>query len=323
MRWCARGGGGGGLAARGQRNGVQTMAGKRKPAGPGESKLPTFARIEMSRIIEPELPARATMRDDKMRELVESMRELGQLDPVIVEQHEAMYELIAGHRRYLAARELKWTQLNAMVYAEGGAPKEAVMLHENLIREDLNPAEEALFMAQVREKHELDEAGLCRVFRRSADYIAGRFALLRGDSEVFAALQRGELRLGVAHELNRITDEGTRRYYLDLARRSDPSARVVHSWVAEWVAQQRPTLPLGPGAAGAPGAGGAPGADGAEAAAPGAGGAPVEPGPQVPFFGCELCGGTKDPYNLITVQMHKWHWTDILASVERAAKGQP
>jgi ParB/RepB/Spo0J family partition protein len=298
------------------------MAGKRKPKGPAEAKLPKFQRIDMSQIREPDLPARATMRDDKMRELIESMRELGQLDPVIVEEDAGMYEIVAGHRRYLAARELHWRTLNAMVYASGGAPKEAMMLHENLIREELNPAEEALFMAQVREKLGLDEAGLCRVFHRTAEYIGGRFALLRGDPDIFAALQRGELRIGVAHELNRITDEGMRRYYLDLARRSDPSARVVHQWVADWIAQQRPGLPIAPGAELGPGA---PAADGASSApgAPGPDGAAAAAGaPEAPFFGCQLCGGTKDPYNLVTVQMHKWHWADILASVERAAKGE-
>jgi ParB family chromosome partitioning protein len=297
------------------------MAAKRKGNAHAGAALPRFARVALDRILEPELAARATMSDTRMQDLIESFRTVGQIEPITLEQHEGMFAIITGHRRFLAARHLKWADMAAMVYAEGTAQAAAMMLHENLCREELNPAEEALFMAQAREKFALDEEGLCKLFHRSADYIASRFALLRGDPEIFAALQKGELRLGVAHELNRISDEAMRAYYLDLARRSDPSARVVHGWVNDWLKEKRPPLPImNHGAA-------ALGGESADGASPLT--SEVEPGapppdgsaPAAPFFGCELCGGTKDPYNLVEVRMHKWHWTDILESVKRAAKG--
>ena len=298
------------------------MAPKRKPTAPPGQVLPEFRRIPLDRIIEPELAARATMSDTKMRELIDSFRAVGQLEPITVEQHEAMFEVITGHRRYLAARELEWKELAAMVYPEGQAQRWAMMIHENECREDLNPAEEALFMAQMREKLSLDEEGLCKLFHRGPDYIAGRFALLRGDPQIFSALQQGQIRLGVAHELNRITADDMRAYYLDCARRSDPPARVVHQWVAQWMAQIRPTLP-GTTEASAPG-NGQPGA--VAASVPGGGESDGAAGAETPAptnrLECALCGGHKDPYNLIQVTMHHWHWSDIEKAVERAGKGE-
>jgi ParB family transcriptional regulator, chromosome partitioning protein len=298
------------------------MAKKNKPEAQGKVVLPEFRRIPIDRILEPELPARATMSDAKMDELVESMKVLGQLEPISVEQHDAMFELVTGHRRLLAARRLEWREIAAMVYAEGNVQAAAMMLHENACREDLNPAEEAIFMAQCREKFNLDEAGLCQMFHRGPDYIAGRFALLRGDPEIFAALQRGEIRLGVAHELNRITADDMRAYYLDVARRSDPPGRVVHQWVEQWRMQARqpvvyPIPPAGDAASSPSSEPPAPDDGSAEAPAP-----PIPGAGAVPRFDCQLCGGYKDPYNLIEVRIHKWHWEDILKAVERAGRGE-
>lgn len=299
------------------------MPGKRKPkVNPGVIH-PEFRRIPLAAIVEPQTPARATMHDGKLQELVESMRALGQLEPVTVERRNGSFEIITGHRRYLAARELQWPELAAMVYAEGTAQTAAMMVHENTVREDMNPAEEALFMAQVREKLQLDEAGLMRTFHRSADYIAGRFALLRGDPEIFGALQRGEIRLGVAHELNRIDAADMRRYYLDCARRGDPPARVVRQWVESWRGQQQPTLSADVAAvveSVAAASGGEATTVGAESGAANGGGS-AAPAPY--RLECGLCGGHKDPYNLINVWVHKWHWEQILSAVNKpAAEGE-
>lgn len=274
-----------------------------------------FKHIEVSRVLPPDTPARATMNEGSMAELVESMRDLGQLEPITVERDDSMYKIITGHRRFLAARELRWPHIAAMVYPAGEPARLAMMLHENTVREDMNPAEEALFMAEVREKLQLDEAGLMATFKKSAAYIGQRFALLRGDPEVFACLQRGEIRLGVAHELNRITAEDMRRYYLDCARRADPPQRVVHQWVESWRAQQQPGLGGGTMAAVGPTAAPANGDGAAETAAAVEGLTGQKVNPQDYRLECGLCGGHKDPYNLIQVWVHKWHWDDILRAV--------
>jgi ParB family chromosome partitioning protein len=298
------------------------LAPHKKAKQGAEPSKPELLRVPLDRIFGPDIAARATMNDHKFQELVESMRLIGLASPVTLERRESMFEIIAGHRRVLAARELKWADIPAIVHAEGQADLFALRLHENVIREDLNPAEEALFMAQARDKLALDEAGLCNLFKRPPDYIAGRFALMRGDPEIFKALLAGEIRLGVAHELNRMGDDGMRRFYLDVARKSDPPARLVHQWVEDWKLNSRPPLPIEGGElvdGRAPGSanGGAPGelaGGGSDAAGVGA----VAP----PFFGCDLCGGDRDPYNLVHVKMHKWEWEQIQASVAKAGRGE-
>lgn len=294
------------------------MKGKQVEAAPAPAGT-RLMDIPLTQILEPELPARAQMNDQKMAELCDSMRAIGLVEPIAVEQHDLMYEIITGHRRFLAARALHWEAIRAVIYAEGTPNILAMRLHENIIREALNPAEEALYMAQAREKYELDEEGLCKFFHCSPGYLASRFALLRGDPEIFKALQAGEIRVGSAAELNRITDEGMRRYYLDICRRGDHPQKVVHQWVQDWMLQSRPTLPgvgnaiLGGRAAGAQ--------DGAAADANCSALAPTADASQPPAatLCCGLCGGDKDPYNLITVFIHRWEWDSIQQQIRKAA----
>jgi ParB/RepB/Spo0J family partition protein len=251
---------------------------------------------------------------------VESMKALGQIEPITVEQHEGMFEIITGHRRLFAAKQLAWKELAAIVYPEGKAEVLAMRLHENVCREDLNPAEEALFMAQARAKMGLDEAGLMALFHRSADYIGARFALLRGDPEIFKALLEGEIRLGVAHELNRIGDDGMRRYYLDCARRADPPARVVHQWVVDLAVRGSPQIPL-KGAEGGTGISpvGQAAGDGSGVVDDSPAGVTVGPAAAA-VSRCALCGGDRDPYNLVTVQIHRWEWEQIERQVQSALR---
>jgi ParB-like chromosome segregation protein Spo0J len=97
------------------------------------------------------------LRPDVVAELVQSMRERGQLQPIIVRPNSqgTGYWLVAGRHRLEAARKLKWDSINALVF-EGMNADEAELaeIEENLIRADLSPAERALHQARRKELYE-------------------------------------------------------------------------------------------------------------------------------------------------------------------------
>lgn len=263
---------------------------KPKPAAAqGAPGAPKLRLIPIANIDEPALPAREAMSERGMAELVDSMQEIGLLSPLIVFEKGGRVEVVAGHRRLLAARELGWAGVPCIVHPSSFAAKDAAMLHENVVRENLNAAEEAVFIAQVMERSNLDEEGICRLMHKSPDYIADRLRLLRNDIEVFQALRRGDINLAVARELNKFSDEQMRRYYLDAAVRSGCSSRVVTQWLAEFRSQSSAPAAL-------------------EGEAP----APVEQEPALAHIDqCFLCGGAKDPYNLVTVRIHRWELEEL------------
>lgn len=257
--------------------------------------MPELRWVALADIVEPAQALRVAMDDTKMQELMDSMREIGQQMPVQLKPRDGHYEIETGHRRFIAAQMMGWSELLAMVYQPGELIEHAAKLAENTCREDITAAEEARFFAELLEAHKLDEAGLCRAVRRSPDYVADRLRLLSGDEDVFRNLQERKISFTVARELNKCGDELQRRYFLHQALASGVGSRVVSRWIAEWRAT------LGP----------------SPAATPTAEMAPAPATTPAPFFGCELCGGDRDPYNLVSVRLHKHEWEHILKAYLR------
>ena len=273
-----------------------------------EGARPRYMLVKLEYIDEPRLAARASMSESAMNELMESLDEVGQLEPVTLEENDGRFEIITGHRRFLAIRELngiysrkgelRWTCLKALVYKAGEIQTLAARLHENIVRENLNPAEEAVFMRQAMEQYSLDLAGLCKLFKRSEQYVSSRFALLRGDLEIFNAVQEGRITLGAAHQLNRISEDKARKHYLEQAKLWSPPGRVVEGWVREWSSIKQHVLGVGDTQR-----------------------AEVTPAEVTEYVDqCALCGGYRDPGNLISIRIHKWEWESILTQLTQAQK---
>lgn len=282
--------------------------------------MPQLKTLALNDIDEPVLPIRAAMDEAKLHELAESMAGIGLLQPIGVKPlgtaclhcgkeekahtsrvqctYYMRYEIEFGHRRFLAAQSLNWKEIVAVVFQVGELAEGAAMLAENAEREDVTAAEEALLFAQAQERFSLDEDGLIKRFRRSAQYIGDRLALLRNDPQIFKALHQRQINFSVARELNKIADENMRRYYLDAAVRGGTNARTVASWRQQLIAQQVPATsasPLPVSAVDTP---------------PEAGSSPT----------CFLCGGHKDPWNLESVYIHKHEREHILRMLEKAAE---
>jgi ParB/RepB/Spo0J family partition protein len=274
-----------------------------------EPGQPETMIIKLEAILEPELAARCSMSDDDMAELIGSLDEIGQRNPIQLMRRGELFEIIDGHRRFLAARELnrryqrqgelRWTCLRAEVYPEGDPDLLAARLHANIIREQLNPAEEAVYMRQAMERFGLDLAGLCRLFHRSESYIDSRFKLLFGDPKIMQAVAEKRITLAAAHQLNRITDEPMRNHYLDCALRTSPPGHVVANWVNEWK-RMKPYL---------------------EQATMGAVEPQPQPEPEVYQRACAFCGGYLDQGNLIEVTVHKYEWERFITELRKAAGG--
>jgi len=273
-----------------------------RPEGSGRAKHHgELVEIALDYIDEPYLPAREKMDTEALEDLKQSMSSIGLLSPIVVRRNHGRYATVAGHRRLLAARELKWRSIKCLVYPENWEFQEAAKLHENVIRESLNSAEEALYFKQLLETLNLDEAGLCEAVKRSTSYVAERLKLLRGNPQVFEALRSGSISTHQAKSLNKFKDPTWCNYYLSQTLRSGTAARVIDEWFLQWQERQTPEEPR------------------AEITT-----APAEvPAIEPHQFVCFLCGGHRDPWNMETVQIHKWERQEVarmLASAEERIK---
>lgn len=252
--------------------------------------MPELKQVALADIDEPPLPARMAMDDEKLNALAQNMAAIGLLSPICLKANDLRYEIEAGHRRFVAARLLGWRDIRALVYQPGELAEGAAMLAENIYREDLSAAEEAILFEQTREKYNLDEAGLCARFHVTPDYLGDRMRLLRDDKDVFAALLARKITFTVARELNKCKYDDDRRYLLDIAIRTEYGGRVIADQRRQLEAQHMGTQVAQP---------------------------PEQPATDVPQaepyrLECAICGGHKDPFNLVIVHIHKWEWEQIL-----------
>lgn len=191
--------------------------------------------IPIALIDEPERPARMAMDDEKFDELCASVRKLGILQRLLLATKGDRYEVIAGHRRLMAAKRVGLVGVPADVYPTKDAAQEAIKHAENRFREDLTPAEEAVYFDELLNN---DAGGdvdrVCEIVGERRAYVEDRLLLLQGSRDVFDALAAGKIKLGVATEINKVTDARVQRAILHDAIQNGSTVAVVRGMVTEW-----------------------------------------------------------------------------------------
>ncbi|MGH2669563.1 MAG: ParB/RepB/Spo0J family partition protein [bacterium] len=258
--------------------------------------------VPLDVIDEPALAARATMDERKLEELAADISTRGVIFPLALVRVGARYEIIAGHRRYLASRMAGRVVVPALIYPTKDAALEGIKLVENILREDLNPAEEALYLRQLLERVERQDTDVLAVqLGVPRERVEQRLALLRLDPDTFEALRRGTIRVGIAQQLQRVTDLEMRRYFLDAAIRGGATTTVVTAWVTQW---QRDVGERARPAAPAPAAPSTPSMETA------------------PAFTCACCGRTDNVHLMRPMFFHQHCWLANVVPMLEAFRGQ-
>ena len=166
--------------------------------------------------------------------LAASIRHQGVLQPVIVRPRAAGgYELIAGERRWRAAREAGVPTIPAVVRDVGDRDTLLLGLVENVARENLSPVEEARAYASLIDEFELSLGDVAERVGRSKPSVSNRVRLLELPEDVLWMLARGDLSEGHARAVLALPDDAARRR---LARRISQEGLTVRA--AEKAAQE-------------------------------------------------------------------------------------
>ena len=145
-------------------------------------------------------------------ELAESIRAEGVLQPVVVRPRaEGGYELIAGERRWRAAREAGLSSVPALVREADDRQTLLLALVENVAREDLSPLEEARAYAVLLDEFTLSLGEVAERVGRSKPAVSNRLRLLELPQDVMGMLERGLLTEGHARAVLAVPDDEGRR----------------------------------------------------------------------------------------------------------------
>ncbi len=147
---------------------------------------------------------RGGMDEDQLRELADSLRQHGMLQPILARPkpgQDGRYQIIGGERRWLAAQRVPLHEVPVVVRAFGDREAMAAALVENLQRQDLNALEEAEGYRRLIEEFGLTQEALGQAVGKSRPHVANMLRLLNLPDRVRELLRDGALSAGHARAL--------------------------------------------------------------------------------------------------------------------------
>jgi len=155
-------------------------------------------RVSPDLIIANPSQPRTRFTDNGLEELVQSVREYGIIQPLVVTKTSNGYELIAGERRLRAARIVGLKEVPIVIRAAGDQEKLEIALIENIQREDLNPVELALGYKKLAEEFNLNQDQLAKKIGKSRPVVTNTLRILQLPQLIQEALINGEITEGHA-----------------------------------------------------------------------------------------------------------------------------
>lgn len=158
--------------------------------------------VEIKQIVRNEKQPRQEFDNDKLKELADSIKEHGIIQPILVRQiGNGNYEIIAGERRWRAAKIAGITKVPVVIKDVSEREVTEIALIENIQREDLNPIEEAMAYRQLIDEFGLTQEELSKRVGKSRPFIANSMRLLNLPNEAQHLVQKGMLTSGHARAL--------------------------------------------------------------------------------------------------------------------------
>ena len=182
---------------------------EKKEAGE-EAKLLKISLIQAN----PSQP-RKQFSDEELKELSESIKQFGVIQPLLVKKQGPLYEIIAGERRFRAAKLAGLTEVPVLIRNYDEKLSKEVAIIENIQREDLNAVEEALAYQSLISEYDLSQEELAERLSKKRTTITNSLRLLKLEEEILNYIREGKLKEGHGRALLAIP-EGKKR--LELAK---------------------------------------------------------------------------------------------------------
>lgn len=181
--------------------------------------------------------------EETIEELAASIREHGIVTPLLVQKKGKYYELIAGERRWRAAKKagLKKVPVLLRTFSEEQAAE--IALIENIQRENLNAMEEALAFRRLQEEYSLKQEDIAKRVSRSRSAITNSLRLLKLEEHVQTMLAEGKLSMGHARALLALEDPEMQKSTAEQVMENDLSVRETEKLVRRLLSPKKSKKP--------------------------------------------------------------------------------
>jgi ParB family chromosome partitioning protein len=197
--------------------------------------------VSLTNIVPSPLQPRREFEREPLEELVDSIRQRGIIQPLIVRRINDTYELIAGERRWRASKEVGLTEAPVIVRQASDLEVLELSLIENLQRADLNPIEEAQAYARLAGEFGMRQDDIAQKVGRSRASIANAMRLLDLDQQVQSWVVQGLLSVGHAKVLLGLKNHEEQRAVADTVLRQSSTVRTTERMVARQLGRSATT----------------------------------------------------------------------------------
>ncbi|MDQ6809700.1 MAG: ParB/RepB/Spo0J family partition protein, partial [Verrucomicrobiota bacterium] len=202
------------------------------PAMGREDSTDRVEQIALADITASPLQPRKEFAQEALTELVNSIREHGIIQPLVVRQVDGRRELIAGERRWRAAQELGLTSVPVITRSATDLEVLELSLIENLQRADLNPIEEAQAYARLAGEFQMRQEEIATKVGRSREAVANSMRLLDLHSQIQSWVTQNLLTVGHAKVLLGLKDQGEQLAVAETILRRSATVREAEKLVA-------------------------------------------------------------------------------------------
>lgn len=145
--------------------------------------------------------------DESISALADSIKQHGILQPLLVRPYRSSYQIVAGERRWRAARMLGLSEVPVQIRELSDAETMQIALIENLQRENLNPIEEAKGYSELIESYDMTQEEVAKTVGRSRSAVSNSMRLLSLPDEILEMLENGDISVGHGKALLSFEDE--------------------------------------------------------------------------------------------------------------------
>ena len=200
-------------------------------------KTDTIKYIDIEQIQEPSTQLRASIPEETINELAESIKQVGLLEPIIVKPlMDEKYEIVAGHRRFLACARAGLKKIPCIVKEMNEQEAFLVSAIENLQREDLSAVEEAAIVRELREKYGMSARAVADALGKSIRWVEDRDKINEYPEDIKFLLHTRQISIRQAELLALVDREDLREIYAKEVIEGGISTRTLKGWVESYIA---------------------------------------------------------------------------------------
>lgn len=187
--------------------------------------------VKLSRIQpDPDQP-RKNFDEEKLNELADSIRTYGMISPIVVKRRGALYEIVAGERRWRAARIAGLKEIPVVIKEVDEKTSRELSIIENIQRDDLNAVEEARAYQSLIEEYGLTQEEVAARVAKNRSTITNSLRLLKLEPEILTLLQDGKITQGHARALLAVEDTELRKKIAEKCTKENLSVREIETLV--------------------------------------------------------------------------------------------